>query len=434
MPPNPTSMHQAHSMSDEAAGVKIWSIYISEAERYDKALINSWRSDMEGLLIFAGLFSTILTAFIIESYKTLSPDIGQNTLLVLQQISRTISNSTSGNTLADIPAPEFIPPPSSVLCNSLWFLSLGLSLSSALVATLVEQWARNFIQKTEMRSSPIIRARLFSYLYYGLKRFQMHVIVELVPLLLHCALFLFFAGLVAFLYPIHAVLTALVATFLTLVASVYIFATVLPIFHSDCPYWTPVSSLAWCARGIIRLFLHHIQHEDSSGEAAQAVACDGLVHRMTVKAVVDSPERTERDTRALCWTLKSLTDDGALEPFLEGIPDLIHDSANRRRYVYDDRIRLLLNDSELQLGARMANLIRMSDTGLLPSSVQTRRITSCLKAMWAIAQLAESSSHPQPFYFIQETHLFSDFIQQDPSLRHYSTSAFALVMRSRLCS
>ncbi|KAJ7481923.1 hypothetical protein FB451DRAFT_1085629, partial [Mycena latifolia] len=38
--------------SDESAGAKIWSIYISEAEKYDKALVERWRSDMEGILIF----------------------------------------------------------------------------------------------------------------------------------------------------------------------------------------------------------------------------------------------------------------------------------------------------------------------------------------------------------------------------------------------
>jgi hypothetical protein len=28
-------------------------VYISEAEKYDKALVEGWKSDMEGLLIFA---------------------------------------------------------------------------------------------------------------------------------------------------------------------------------------------------------------------------------------------------------------------------------------------------------------------------------------------------------------------------------------------
>ncbi|KAJ7486990.1 hypothetical protein FB451DRAFT_1228512 [Mycena latifolia] len=55
----------------EAATAKLWAVYVSEAEKYDKGLVESWKNDMEGMLIFAGLFSASLTAFLIESYKTL---------------------------------------------------------------------------------------------------------------------------------------------------------------------------------------------------------------------------------------------------------------------------------------------------------------------------------------------------------------------------
>jgi hypothetical protein len=37
---------------NEEACAGIWSIYAKEAERYDKALVESWRADMEGMLIF----------------------------------------------------------------------------------------------------------------------------------------------------------------------------------------------------------------------------------------------------------------------------------------------------------------------------------------------------------------------------------------------
>jgi uncharacterized membrane protein len=37
------------------ASAKLWAVYISEAEKYDKALVERWRSDMEGLLIFVSV-------------------------------------------------------------------------------------------------------------------------------------------------------------------------------------------------------------------------------------------------------------------------------------------------------------------------------------------------------------------------------------------
>jgi hypothetical protein len=30
----------------------MWAVYVAEAEKYDKALIESWKRDMEGMLIF----------------------------------------------------------------------------------------------------------------------------------------------------------------------------------------------------------------------------------------------------------------------------------------------------------------------------------------------------------------------------------------------
>jgi uncharacterized membrane protein len=38
--------------SHDRAAAKLWSFYISEAEKYDKGLVESWKSDMEGMLIF----------------------------------------------------------------------------------------------------------------------------------------------------------------------------------------------------------------------------------------------------------------------------------------------------------------------------------------------------------------------------------------------
>ncbi|KAJ7278828.1 hypothetical protein C8J57DRAFT_1304640 [Mycena rebaudengoi] len=171
-----------HDPSHEAATAKLWTVYISEAEKYDKGLVASWRSDMDGMLIFAGLFSASLTAFIIESYKKLSLDTGEATVALLAQISGQLAGKVGNSTLVAVPlAPPFVPPTTALICNALWFISLGLSLSSALIATLLEQWARDFLHKTDLRSAPIIRARIFSYLYYGIKHFNMHTVVEVIP-------------------------------------------------------------------------------------------------------------------------------------------------------------------------------------------------------------------------------------------------------------
>ncbi|KAJ7278765.1 hypothetical protein C8J57DRAFT_1304471 [Mycena rebaudengoi] len=128
-----------HDPSHEAATTKLWTVYISEAEKYAKGFVASWRSDMDGMLIFA--------AFIIESYKKLSLNTGEAAVVLLAQISGQLAGNSS--TLAAVPATPFVPPTTAHVSNALWFISLGLSLSSALITTLLEQWARDFLHKTQ---------------------------------------------------------------------------------------------------------------------------------------------------------------------------------------------------------------------------------------------------------------------------------------------
>ncbi|KAJ6460862.1 hypothetical protein DFH09DRAFT_1348241 [Mycena vulgaris] len=202
----PRVVEMVDDPSEEAAAAKLWAVYVSEADKYDKTLVESWKSDMEGILIFAGLFSASLTAFIVESYKTLVRDPGDSTA-----------------------PPPFSPPATSLVCNALWFISLGLSLTCALIATLLEQWARDFLHKADMHSAPVIRARIFSYLYYGLKRCKMHTVVDVIPLLLHASLLFFFAGLVAFLIPINVGIAVVAAALLAIVVAIYSLLTLLPL-------------------------------------------------------------------------------------------------------------------------------------------------------------------------------------------------------------
>ncbi|KAF8177541.1 hypothetical protein K438DRAFT_1479335, partial [Mycena galopus ATCC 62051] len=121
-----------------------WSIYVGEAERYDAALVESWRADMEGMLIFSGLFSASLTAFLIESYESLQPDSGDLTVATLSQISQQLAAIAIDQPFTLQTPPPFEPTTASLWCNALWFISLSLSLTCALLATLVEQWAREF--------------------------------------------------------------------------------------------------------------------------------------------------------------------------------------------------------------------------------------------------------------------------------------------------
>lgn len=103
----------------------------------------------------SGLFSAIVTAFLIESYKNLKPDFGYSTFLLLAHISQQLASASNGSqTMPPAPSLTFQPTPSALRVNTFWFLSLAFGLICALMATLVQQWARNYLQMTERHPAP----------------------------------------------------------------------------------------------------------------------------------------------------------------------------------------------------------------------------------------------------------------------------------------
>ncbi|KAK6969356.1 hypothetical protein R3P38DRAFT_3502103 [Favolaschia claudopus] len=384
---SPTPDYPQH----DTAGAKIWSVYVSEAEKYDKALVDSWKSDMEGVLIFAGLFSAILTAFLIESYKALTPDSGDEMKAVLIQISVQLSGIANRSSV-DLPTPEpFVTPTSSLVCNLLWFISLGLSLSSALIATLIEQWARDFKYKAERRPAPVVRARLYSYFYYGLKRFNMHAVVDIIPLLLHSSLILFFAGLVAFLVPVNKTVMISVIILLGIVVIAYTTLTVLPLFSRQSPYQTPLSAFLWrvvhLTRSIWQYDWEREESHDSMADAMNAAAIEPP----------DSEQLMARDCRALAWTLESLSDDDELEPFLVGIVDALTTTDSNTRSYYHALIIRLLQSSPLKW--RVANFCRRCTRTGLPPEMQTKRQLIALKSVWVLVVMVAMIVEANDFDF-----------------------------------
>ncbi|KIM36635.1 hypothetical protein M413DRAFT_77866, partial [Hebeloma cylindrosporum] len=115
-----------------------WETLLEPLLAKDKIQCDAWKEEVQNLLIFAGLFSAVVTSFVVDSSKDLQSD--PNTVL-LSHIAALIANATA----ATIPLPPEIqssPAPSSYRINSLWFASLVLSLATVLVGIVSLQWIR----------------------------------------------------------------------------------------------------------------------------------------------------------------------------------------------------------------------------------------------------------------------------------------------------
>ena len=242
----------------------MWTEYLKIVDDYDKRLTDGWKDDANAILVFVsprllipvaitmtiwetGLFSATVAAFIISSYPQLSPDTGSQTVLLLRQLSQQFAGFANGTHVQPESYPSS-PPSSSIICaNVLWLLSLLLSITSALFATLMQQWARVYIERLQDLSVPSERARVRSGLFFGTKRYSMHmrVAVEMIPTLLHLSVFLFYVGLVIFFFTIFKIVAIAILIFVGLFGLVYFTLTILPCLDPSCPYPTPLSSLSW---------------------------------------------------------------------------------------------------------------------------------------------------------------------------------------------
>jgi hypothetical protein len=119
-------------------------------------------------ILKTGLFSATVASFIIESYKQLSPNPSDTTNALLTQISQQLANNSNGTPLTSVAvqgSQPFKPTASAVRVNVLWFLSLILSLSCALSATLMQQWARRYRELAQRRGAFHRRGRMRAYIF-----------------------------------------------------------------------------------------------------------------------------------------------------------------------------------------------------------------------------------------------------------------------------
>jgi hypothetical protein len=126
----------------------------------------------------AGLFSAILTAFIVEVYKGLQEDPAETSAQILRRITMQLENNTQ--TLPSIPSKTHSTSNTIVAINALWLSSLIFSLFAALLAILVKQWLHVY-SKWPDREPPkdtIILRRMYREGF-----FQWHVpeIIGLLP-------------------------------------------------------------------------------------------------------------------------------------------------------------------------------------------------------------------------------------------------------------
>ena len=199
----------------------------------------------------AGLFSAVVTAFIIESYKALKQDPSE---VLLSRILAQLESRVNGTDILTIPT--FTPNPSDIRINILWFLSLIFSLTTVLIGIISLQWLREHLRPhTDLE--PQIAFSLHYLSVESLDRWYLPQIFTALPLLLQLALVLFLAGILDFLWSLNSIVAIPIAVAVGLSLFFLLWTTVLPTTQalllflprlpwgnmprSPCPYRSPQS-------------------------------------------------------------------------------------------------------------------------------------------------------------------------------------------------
>ncbi|VDC05241.1 unnamed protein product [Peniophora sp. CBMAI 1063] len=203
----------AESKPEDKAGDGLWEAYLDGVEDEDKAIVERWNGSTTGILTFTGLFAATVAAFVIESYKSLSPDTGAQTVALLAQLVAA-TNATTIIPATEILSEPFQVPETAVIVNALWFLSLVISLVCALLATLIQEWTRDYLRGTQWRTmSTTISQYAYKHIYIrmGVERYRLDRVASVIVGLMHLAVVLFLVGLAIFLFPIHFTTAMVVA-------------------------------------------------------------------------------------------------------------------------------------------------------------------------------------------------------------------------------
>ncbi|TFY80559.1 hypothetical protein EWM64_g3454 [Hericium alpestre] len=145
---------------------RVWRVYLDEAEAFDTDMIEGWKDTIDVLLVFAGLFSAVVSTFVVQTAQALQPDYGQITASLLTELVSLQRTAALGQSVDAVPrsvlnaTSTFSAAGTDRWVNALWFTSLSFSLATALISVLVKQWLQHYVSAV----SGVAKALLAGYL------------------------------------------------------------------------------------------------------------------------------------------------------------------------------------------------------------------------------------------------------------------------------
>ncbi|KIY65532.1 hypothetical protein CYLTODRAFT_356616, partial [Cylindrobasidium torrendii FP15055 ss-10] len=202
---------------------------------YDKEMCKSWVEEIDTLMLFAALFSAVVTAFAVASFEWVTKARTDPTTALLARISMQLEHFADPMVpVANLPtllasAGNNDPPISLGIArrvNGLWYTSLTLALSSALICIICKQWVREYHRVSMSGSSEDFSFRQMRL--GGLQAWRVPEIIISISLILIGALLCFFVGLAYFVWGLDRQVGIALITIEGIAAVGFLVTTLMP--------------------------------------------------------------------------------------------------------------------------------------------------------------------------------------------------------------
>jgi hypothetical protein len=317
------------------------------------------------------LFSAIVASFIIEIYKTLLPSNGQN--------------------------PADSPPSTAVRINVVLFLSFFLNMMSVVGCALIQQWCDEYKTFAYPRAAPHTRGRVRTYLFRGLKVFQMRRFMYGVHVLLHISVFLFFWALSDFFYTVNHQLGTVTRYALVGSVTIYMLLSVFPFISINCPYNTPMTPPLRAAFIILRIIIRtplwfprwiRGQPFDLTGlQYYEGIHFD----RARLCAIEAGKQADKLEPYAMKWLFTDNDfSDSDMDKFLEGLPGYMSSNHTEKGQLDEYLTAEHIHSRIKQHFITCATSVELSDEASIA------RVSSCVKALVLIFQYSRKNEGDSP--------------------------------------
>ncbi|KAH9057197.1 hypothetical protein EDB87DRAFT_1131786 [Lactarius vividus] len=223
------------------------------------------------------------------------------------------------------PYPAFKPSFSDIRVNACWLVALVCSLSAALLAILIQQWVRSYMQVFQRYDHPLKRARFRQFFFEGAN--GMRKLAEAVPRLIHVSLFLFFWGLGDSMVKTNTAVGVTTIVPICLCASFYLYGVSAHLRNLQSPYKTLIS------RPIFFLMQKFPRPYFGSRFLPKQRTPTTIEAYQEQLVMEETEERKQRDVRAVRWLVDNTTVNAEMEPLVLAIPGTFNTEWGREVWI-----------------------------------------------------------------------------------------------------